>query len=216
MIWSAGSNVQYHLRVSILPIEAISETSFDFSLTSTVVAVRVTSQPRSQVMPNSNIPMLFQAYELRLLAIFKDDEKAIKANSRGFNKVSLYTAPAFPSSSCSVTLQLGSFYVLSGKFKDGNLYTRFCDRREKWTDFSETRLTELRERYRNYSKGCECWIGPFCFLYPKSRCGLRGCNGYDVNIDFACRKTFQRCEKLDETKCAWTGRRCDRNLKEMP
>ena len=171
-------------------------------------------------MPNiAGRPMQFrnQVYELRLLAIFKGNERAIKANSRGFNKVTLYTDPALPWSSCNVDLQPGSFYVLSGRYEGGNLYIRFCDRREKWRDFSEKLLTALRKQYSNYSKGCECWIGPLCFLSPKSRCGLRGCNG-DNPFKFyvaACRAS-QRCEKLDETKCAWTGPRCDRNMKEMP
>ncbi|XP_068701453.1 metalloproteinase inhibitor 3-like [Montipora capricornis] len=160
----------------------------------------VKSKRTNAVMPNNPYPgIVYDAYTLTVRETFKGHSAF---ESHRYAVVELYTLPSF--GSCAVNLAKG-YYILTGTFLGGNLYTKFCNLQKKWKDVTWKQLMGMRGEY---NKGCGCSMG-LC-VYPKCRQLLPGCEGFhnNRNVNHVCREKYQQCSRNGAT-CAWVGRRCD-------
>ena len=181
-------------RVSILLSGCRSQAFVFIALLGYVLPHRT-----NEMMPNNPYPgMIYDVYTLKVRETFKGPSKYESDRSAVVNLF----APATSNGACAVNLQKG-YYILSGTFLGGNLYTSFCNLRKKWAYVTWNILKGMRGEY---SKGCGCSMG-LC-IYSKCRRLLPGCEGFHNNrkINNECREKYQQCLPKGTT-CSWVGRR---------
>ncbi|KAL3053697.1 hypothetical protein OYC64_006091 [Pagothenia borchgrevinki] len=130
-------------------------------------------------------------YDIKQIKMFKGPSNGIDA---------LYTNPY---SSCGVTLNNGTEYLITGKLNDdGMMHIALCDFIKPWDDLSETQKKSLTQRYE---RGCGCKF-TFCFTTPCMVSSPAECMWTDSLIDnemYGGQAKRLVCMKRSDGSCAW-------------
>lgn len=147
-----------------------------------------------------------QVYTLRILKVYKgameinNTEGTVVYGSRKRTlRAKLYTPARV--SSCRVSLQKNTVYLLTGQILKGRLRTGGCKWRTEWSQITRKQRAGIK---RFYGENCMCQVG-MCF---GSSCNklLKGCDKVEwrSRLKEHCKSKNSYCVRdWKEDKCAW-------------